>query len=83
MKIITKIARGPYLTNRFQRMDPGEELPHDREVRRLRNLSSDVGAACSAWLNSRGIKTRAWGEFNVRRSTFKRARFELHPDNDL
>jgi hypothetical protein len=82
MNANTKTARGPYLTNRHQSIDSGDELPHDREVRRLRYLSRDVGAACNVWLNSRGIKTRSWGDFNVWKSRFKRARFELQLEND-
>jgi hypothetical protein len=49
----------------------------------LRNLSTDVGAACSAWLAKRGIKTRTWGGFNTPRSSFKPARFEFQAGNDL
>ena len=82
MNAITKTTRGPSLTKRLKRIDPSEERPPDRELRRLRNLSADVGAACSAWLGSRGIKTRAWGEFNVSKSQLRRAGFQLQPESE-
>jgi len=62
MKAITTSTRGAYLTNLLKPSDSNEESPPDRELRRLRNLSREVGSACSAWLTSRGIKTRFWGD---------------------
>ena len=82
MKAITTPTRGAYLTERLKPSESNEESPPDRDLRRLRNLSHDVGSACSAWLTKRGIKTRAWGEFNLRRSPLKPARFELQAEND-
>ena len=63
--------------SRIKPYESSEERPPDRELRRLRGLSSDVGAACSAWLVNRGIKTRAWGEFNLSRTPRKRAALEF------
>jgi len=83
MNAFPKTTRGPCRTSRLKGIEPSEEQPPDRELRRLRGLSADVGAACSAWLTQRGIKTRAWGTFNLGRFPHQRARHELSPDNDL
>ena len=82
MKAITTSTRSAYLTDLLKPSDSNEESPPDRELRRLHNLSREVGIACSAWLTKRGIKTRSWGEFNVRRSPRKPARLELQLEND-
>ena len=83
MKAITTPARAHYLADRLKRNDLTEEMPPDREVRRLHNLSTDVGAACSAWLASRGIRTRPWGDFNLGRTKANRVRFGFHLDENL
>jgi hypothetical protein len=82
MKAITNTTRGSRLEDRLKRIDPWAERPPDRELRRLRNLSRDVGTACGVWLASRGIKTRPWGDFNVSRSAFRRIPFDLQADTD-
>ena len=82
MKAISLSTRGIDLATKRNPVDPGEERPPDRELRRLRGLSADVGAACSAWLTKRGIKTRSWGEFNLCRSKANKVRFEFPPDAD-
>lgn len=38
----------------------GAELPQDREARFLIGLSAEVNAACTTWLNTRGIRMRTW-----------------------
>ena len=83
MNALPKTTGGPCLASRLKEIDPSEEQPLDRELRRLRGLSAGVGAACSAWLTMRGIKTRAWGTFNLSRVPCQRPRHELSPENDL
>jgi hypothetical protein len=54
------------LINRLKEINPAYRSPADRELSRLRGLSAEVGAACTAWLASRGIKTRTWGSFELK-----------------
>ncbi|MEI6654358.1 MAG: hypothetical protein WCP45_06285 [Verrucomicrobiota bacterium] len=61
----------------MKRIDPSEERPADREVRRLRGLSAEVGRACTTWLTGRGIKVRTWGNFSPNRSRSKGTRMKL------
>jgi hypothetical protein len=39
------------------------ENPLDKHQRSTLGLSSEVGKACSAWLDNRGIKTVPWGQY--------------------
>jgi len=82
MHATTQNPRGAGLVSRIQQHESSEERPPDREQRRLRGLSADVGAACSAWLANRGIKSRAWGDFNTSGSPRQRPRLELFLEND-
>ena len=54
------------LIDRLKEIDIVDDSPPDRELRRLRGLSTEVGAACTAWLTARGIKTRSWGAFQLK-----------------
>jgi len=83
MNATTKKPSGSGLVSRIQPVASSEERPPDREQRRLRVLSADVGAACSAWLVNRGIRPRAWGDFNVGGSPRQRPRLEFIMENDL
>jgi len=78
MNTNTKTPSGVGIVSRIKSSGPCDERPPDREVRRLHGLSADVGAACSAWLVSRGIKTRSWGDFNVSRYPRKRPKLEVY-----
>jgi len=82
MKATTQNPRGAGRVSRIKSFESSEERPPDRELRRLRGLSADVGAACSAWLVNRGIKTRAWGDFNVSRPVRKRPPLEFSMASD-
>jgi|GEM_PF-2228857 len=73
---------GSGLVSRIKPVESSEERPLDREQRRLRGLSADVGAACSAWLANRGIKARTWGNFNMSRLPSHRSRLELSLESD-
>ena len=53
------------------------ETPADQELHRLRGLSAEVGAACTAWLANRGIKTRPWGQYPTNNLSTKRSRLEF------
>jgi hypothetical protein len=71
------------LVSRLKELEMPVERPPDRELRRLRGLSAEVGAACTAWLTARGIKPRSWGSFELRpRSRTNPAEFELHPEDN-
>lgn len=52
--------------NRLKEFTQAEESPADRDLRRMRGLSAEVGSACTAWLTARGIKSRSWGTFQSR-----------------
>ena len=82
MNANTQNPRDTSLTSRIKPFESSEERPPDRELRRLHGLSADVGAACNAWLNNRGIKTRAWGEFNLSRAPRKPPQVEFSMDSD-
>jgi len=77
MKVIHQQIQDIYPVSHPIRPDPSEERPADREVRRLRGLSAEVGRACNAWLNGRGIKVRTWGSFSPNRSRGKGTRMKL------
>jgi hypothetical protein len=77
MKLIHQHIPDAYLASHLKRMDPSEERPADREVRRLRGLSAEVGKACNAWLSGRGIKVRTWGNCDPNRSKGKRMKLEF------
>lgn len=81
MKAMTTSPRGEYRTRHPMPANSSAESPPDRELRRLHNLSAEVGAACSAWLSKRGLKTRSWGDFNLSRSPRKRPRVEIPMEN--
>jgi hypothetical protein len=74
-----------YLASRLKHIDPSVERPPDRELRRLRGLSSDVGIACSSWLNNRGIKTTRWGDYysNNNKENSKARRIQPEIQHDL
>ncbi|MEI6676643.1 MAG: hypothetical protein WCO57_15845 [Verrucomicrobiota bacterium] len=77
MKAIYQQIPDSYPASHLKCIDPSEERPADREVRRLRGLSAEVGRACNAWLNGRGIKVRTWGNFSPNRSKGKGTRMKL------
>ena len=80
MKLIHPQIQDSYLASHLKRINPSEERPADREVRRLRGLSAEVGTACTAWLTGRGIKVRTWGNYDPNRSKGKRMKLEFHYD---
>ncbi|MEI7908185.1 MAG: hypothetical protein WCK77_00985 [Verrucomicrobiota bacterium] len=80
MKAITTPPGAEQPAERPSRIDSSVEQPPDRELRLSRGLSADVGAACNAWLNNRGINTRSWRDFNLGRSPLKRAHFDRSAD---
>lgn len=55
----------------------------DRELRNLRGLSTEVGAACSAWLTNRGVITRSWNQSNRHGVAVKPAALDFSLPNDL
>jgi hypothetical protein len=63
MKDHTQPTTAMRLINRLKEIDPATHSPADRELRRLRGLSAEVGTACTAWLTARGIKTRTWASY--------------------
>ena len=65
------------------RIDHSHENHLDRELRKLRRLSSEVGAACSIWLASRGIFSRTWERSGQRDAGLKSTRFDFQLPNDL
>jgi hypothetical protein len=69
------------LINRLQEIEIENERPPDRELRRLRGLSAEVGAACTTWLTARGIKARTWGPFDLQSSRSSRTKFGFYPDH--
>ena len=68
------------LIDRLKEIDISNERPPDRELRRLRGLSAEVGAACTAWLTARGIKSRSWGTFELKSRRVSGPRLEFFPD---
>jgi hypothetical protein len=83
MKMNQKPTAESRLVSRLKDLEMPAERPPDRELRRLRGLSAEVGAACTAWLTARGIKTRSWGSFELKpRSRTTPTEFELHPDDN-
>jgi hypothetical protein len=82
MKVIHKPNAEMEIVNRIREIEARDESPPDRELRRLRGLSAEVGAACTAWLASRGIKPKSWGSFELKsRRLVNRTEFELHPED--
>ncbi len=69
-------------TRRITATEPDAESPSDRDLRRLCRLSIEVGAACSAWLEGKGLKTGAWGQFNARTTSRKRLSSYAIMEND-
>ena len=82
MKDNTKPTPALRLIARLKEIDTEDERPPDRELRRLRGLSAEVGAACTTWLTARGIKARSWGPFDVRSSRSSGTRFGFHPEHN-
>lgn len=80
MKDHTKSITELRLIDRLKEFHISTEAPSDREIRRLRGLSTEVGAACTAWLTARGIKTRSWGAFELKPRRASGPSLELHPD---
>ncbi len=76
MKEMMNSPRCMSRTRRITVTEPDSESPCDRDLQRLCRLSIEVGAACSAWLEGKGLKTRGWGQFNASTSSSKR----LSPD---
>jgi hypothetical protein len=54
----------------------------DRELRNLRGLSTEVGAACSAWLSNRGVLSQTWGRSNRHGTEVKPAELDFSLPND-
>lgn len=80
MKNHTKPTSESRLINRLKEINLADERPPDRELRRLRGLSTEVGAACTAWLTTRGIKTRGWGTFELKPRRVGNAECHVLPD---
>lgn len=66
-----------------RRIDCSQENHLDRELRKLRGLSAEVGAACSVWLSSRGIYSRSWERSTQRGGGLKPAALDFHLPSDL
>ena len=65
-----------------RRVDYPPENHLDRELRKLRGLSAEVGAACSVWLTSRGISCRTWERTGQRGAGVHPAAHDFHLSND-
>lgn len=81
MKDQTKPITELRLIGRLKDINMSDDSPPDRELRRLRGLSTEVGAACTAWLTARGIKTRSWGTFQLKPGRVNGPKFELQADH--
>jgi len=55
----------------------------DRELRKLRGLSTEVGVACSVWLTNRGIFSRTWERSSQSDSGLKPAALDFNLPDDL
>ncbi len=73
---------GPPGASQIQESAPVAENPADRELSRLRGLSAEVGAACTAWLANRGIKTRPWGQYPPNGLALKQTRLGFAAKRD-
>jgi len=65
------------------RIDYPHENHLDRELRKLRGLSAEVGAACTVWLTSRGIISRTWERSGQPNAALKPVALDFHFPNDL
>jgi len=73
---------GPQAGSQIQETTSVVENPADQELSRLRGLSSEVGAACTAWLANRGIKTRPWGQYSTNNFSDRLTRLGFVAEND-
>ncbi len=73
---------GPHAGSKIQEVSHVMENPADQELTRLHGLSAEVGAACSAWLANRGIKTRPWGQYPTSNFPVKRTRLEFTAESE-
>jgi len=76
-------SRHPQPARPHLRIDYPHENHLDRELRKLRGLSAEVGAACNVWLSSRGIYCRTWERSSQRGVELKPAALDFHLTNDL
>lgn len=75
--------KSPQPATLHRRINHLHENHLDRELRKLRGLSTEVGAACSAWLTNRGVPSQTWERSNRYGTKVKPAAPDFNLPNDL
>lgn len=83
MKTTPNQSRRPQPARPHLRIDYPHENHLDRELRKMRGLSTEVGQACNAWLASRGIFSRTWERSSPRRTARDSMPLDFSLPNDL